>query len=314
MGRKPSYSDKAEKTRAALALALESGDITQTEVARRIGKSTSTVSGFVSGNYAGRVEEIGDLVADLLAVFQQRAERGNGGGEFVETAIARKVLGLLNRCRTDCEFGLVTGEAGLGKTRAIAEFSAKHPTTIVLRARTTTKNIIAFCRALGKAIGVTVPGNPATALEEIIEALRGTGRLVIIDEAQRLGETALEAIRDIHDEAECGIVLVGNRHVQELVYGTGTARFSQHFSRLGAHLALTPDMLEPADIAALIDDDLAAPDLRFLLKLATGRGGLRTMLKTYTLAVRLAEHEPAADFGELLREAHGLRNVGGARH
>ena len=44
---------------------------------------------------------------------------------------------------------------------------------------------------------------------DIIDKLKSSGRLIIVDEAEHLPYTSLELLRRIYDKAEVGILLVG---------------------------------------------------------------------------------------------------------
>ena len=64
---------------------------------------------------------------------------------------------------------------------------------------------------ISEEIGKTVIGRSSTALmKALVPYFSNTHRLIIIDEADHLTLNALQAIRNLNDEAGIGIVLAGN--------------------------------------------------------------------------------------------------------
>lgn len=285
--------------------AIASGRLSQAAIAKSIGKSASTVSMWLRGQYGGDAEAIAAQIADMLGLEAerdvQRAELPQG---FQETSVARRVMSLLQRCRVACDFGLVVGDVGLGKTMAIEEYQRRHPSVIVLRARAAARNLVPWSRALAQAVGVTAPGEPSRALDEIIKALSNTGRMLVIDEAQRLGDPALETLRDIHDEAGVGVVLSGNQGIHTMVAGSPQRR-----SRVGAQLDLRPEDIQDADVE-LLCGPLPVDVQHALHGIAQTRGGLRAAMKTLGLALELRRHREDMALLEAVRTAFGMRGLG----
>jgi len=303
-----------DKVRESLQAYLrETTGATQASIARQTGFAQSVISGFLGRRYNGDSAKVARQVEAVLGLAAQRAAIPAAPG-FKMTAIARAVMGLLDRCLVDCEFGIVTGDAGVGKTMALAHFVQLQPTSLLFRARKSDSSAQDMLRRLGPAAGIQTPKGRSGALDALIGGLSGTGRLLIIDEGQRISDDGLECLRDLHDEARVGIVLAGNATVQERVYGTGTAAFSQHYSRLGARLELSPQMITGEDVDLLVgelpgDGSEQAAARATLLKFARSRGGgLRTMMKTYTLAHCL-HSEAGGDFNSLLNTAHRMRGI-----
>lgn len=162
-------------------------------------------------------------------------------------------------------------------------------------------------KAIGAALGVRVPASLYEAATVVSDALRGSDRLLILDEAQRLTAPALEVVRDLYDSAKIGIVLCGNQAVQAQVYGAGQAAFAQHFSRLAIHVSVTNEMITLADLEHFVGGHIPSGDLasrKYLLEL-TRRGGFRTAL--FTLELALEWRDEATPFVQTLKAAHAQR-------
>lgn len=301
-----------ESLRKRLTDHLDSTGLSQAKFAQQAGYSPASISTFLAGNYNSKSQALGAAIEDVLDREAARAEvvRPAASG-FVQTTISRRVIALLERCHRDREMGLITGEAGLGKTTAIEEYCEKYPSAVRVRAMQTAGRPLFFLRLIAKALGnFRLPTGLDDALWAVVDVLSGSDRIIIIDEAQKLSPKTLEIVRDLHDVCGVGIVLAGNDHVQGMVYGTGQAAFSQHFSRLSGHAALSCEMLSEADVEALAGSALDPRDADsrgYLLSLARQRGGLRSMLKTLALAVEMASGPSKHKFIDLLRHAHRLR-------
>lgn len=305
-------NDRVEQARIALSTYITKHKLTQGEAAKRLGYSGGAVSQFLRGQYPGNSEEVCTRVEELVAREATRQELPRvAGGSWRGTAIAEQVYGGLQWCHQRRRLGLITGDAGLGKTTALERYCEEHRSALLLRADMTCARPHYLLRALGAALGARVPSDQFAAAIAVRDALRGTDRLVIIDEAQRLSAAGLEAIRDLHDGSGVGVVLCGNQAVQAGVYGSGQAAFAQHFSRLGLHIAVKNDQITAGDVEMFVGEHLSADDVesrRYLLTL-TRRGGFRTMLFTLELALELRATAAETPFHELLKAAQHQRGV-----
>jgi DNA transposition AAA+ family ATPase len=142
-----------------------------------------------------------------------------------------------------------------------------------------------------------LPQSPARIHREIVARVRGTGGLIVVDEAQHLGVAALDALRSIHDAAGVGLALSGN----DLLYGrmtggTRAAYLDRLFSRIGKRCAVR--RATEADIEAVAK---AAGGQAWEAVREIGRqaGALRAVVKVMRLARMMAQ---AA--GETLSAAH----------
>jgi hypothetical protein len=78
----------------------------------------------------------------------------------------------------------------------------------------------------------------------IINALKGTERLLLIDEAHSLAVRSLNVIRDIHDEAKVPIVLAGTIDLRKRT-NDSTIFFGQFTSRMVARCDVSEPALRP---------------------------------------------------------------------
>ena len=111
------------------------------------------------------------------------------------------------------------GLAGRGKTMCAREYAVRHPEVIYIRVFegwTPTAMLARICEELN---GLR-PRRTNQAKRMILEELDMAPRTLIMDEADRLDNSNVEHLRDIHDETGAPIILVG----EPSLYGRLTSR------------------------------------------------------------------------------------------
>ena len=69
---------------------------------------------------------------------------------------------------------------------------------------TCTTSATSVLKLIADKIGQATDGRRSAVMQELISQLSGSNRLIIIDEADRLSLQALQAIRDLNDQAHVG--------------------------------------------------------------------------------------------------------------
>ncbi|MEM6334521.1 MAG: AAA family ATPase [Planctomycetota bacterium] len=259
----------------------------------------------------------------FLELIGQRAE-GRLPRGFVKTAVAERMLTVIERTAILGFISVITGPPGVGKTMAIDVARSIVPGSVVLRIRATTKTPSAFIHALAAKLRLYgTKTSSAIAEAKVIEHLAGTGRLLILDEANRLPPAALEVVRDLHDEAGVGVVLVGTVEMLDTIDCEDI--FGQLSSRIGMRYDVTPDaargpddggrpLYTPDEVERVFMSSkvrLTGDGLSMLTRISNlpGLGGLRLASKVVYLATGVAGDEPID--ARLLRRA--LRKIQGDR-
>jgi DNA transposition AAA+ family ATPase len=149
------------------------------------------------------------------------------------------------------------------------------------------------------AVGVREP-TPSRRSATLMERVRGSGGLLIVDEAQHLSSGALDQLRTIHDLTKIGVAVAGNSEVFARIDGDGRkGLFAQFRSRIG--MRLTRGKPLAADVEAMLDASgvTGAGERRLLRVVANKPGALRGVSKTLRVA-----HILAAGEGVPMTEAH----------
>lgn len=211
------------------------------------------------------------------------ADGTEGKSRFVATPTATAIIGLLECCQGFGEMGVIIGPPGVGKTAAIDGYVAGHGHAWKVTAKPS-KNKLVPCLAMIKdaMVGHWPYLSSAPELHDTItDYLRyRTNCLLIVDEANHLGDDALEELRSLYDECGLAVVLVGPPELVsrwEAKGGKRHADWAQLASRIGPRLSVSAVL--PADVAAVCEGqwkwgiDGKAMDL--LQKIAKSTYGVR---------------------------------------
>ncbi|GIX12025.1 AAA family ATPase [Elioraea sp.] len=258
-----------------------------------------TLSAWMGGSYAGRGERIAEAV--LRGIEARRAQRRTRAlapkaPGFVATPTAEAITGCLEHAQHMPDLAVVTGGPGVGKTTSAQAYRARTPNVWLLTGEPVHGSPRALLEDLAEALGLAVSGVSSQRLSRaIVQRVRGTGGLIVVDEAQHLTSTVLDQLRTLHDLAEIGVALLGNETVHaRLEGGARAAHYAQLYSRVGMRLA-RPRPLR-TDVDALLDAwSVEGQAERALLHaIARKPGGLRGVTKVLRLAHMLAAAEEAA--------------------
>jgi len=178
------------------------------KVAKKLGMSSSTISLWVNGRYQGDNAKVEKVVQAFLDGQAQASSAPKDEFEFVRTSVVRD----LEKAARTAEYGeqtrVVIGASGIGKTTAIRHIAKTRPGVIVVEAyQGMTKK--AFIQVIAKQCGAIPSGGFTELFHAVVEALRDSERLIIVDEAEHLPVQALDAARRIHDFTRCGVLMVG---------------------------------------------------------------------------------------------------------
>lgn len=297
--------ERYERAAAALKSHKSTTGATWDDIATELGGqwSKSTINSYAGGKYPlENARNITEAIEQFMSTLDERRSLVTQTA-FVETSIALKVLSLLKKATLLTKIAVIAAESGTGKTKTLQWYWTQHPRTVYLKANATFisrhhASVWPLVRKLMLALGTAAAnGNTqrqAESYDVIVNALRGTGRPVIIDEAQFLTPEALDLVRCIHEEADVPFILGGNETLYERAVGSsrGAAAFTQFQSRsFRAHL--TTAEIKPSDVTLiaeqLIGVDVARDAAPILLDQARSAGGFRRLVSVLQLAQTLRE-------------------------
>lgn len=282
--------EQIEALREEVRQLLTATAMSQAAAARDAAIAGSTFAAWLKGDYTGDNQRVARDVRRWLASRQERKKAAAvlpSRPGFVATPTAERILPVLQYAQAAPDISVIVGGAGVGKTTTLKQYHQQTPNTWLATMTPATAGVTPMLREI--CIEMGLPEKNVAELGRAIERkAKGTGGLIIIDEAQHLSRPALEQLRSIHDRAEIGIVLAGNPSVLGRLEGDRKAEFAQLFSRIGMKLVLPKARM--GDVAALlaawgvVDKD----ETKLLQTIAGKPGALRGLTKCLALASMVA--------------------------
>ncbi|MEI6846590.1 MAG: AAA family ATPase [Chlorobiaceae bacterium] len=187
-------------------------EISGNALSKLCGISGASLSQWLSGIYPANPEQIEKKISAWL---QRRKEVDalplQGLERFEKTAkttVYRHVTETIRHCHLKGKIGLVTSLSGTGKTRAIKDYVEHNPGSIAIECHPTFP-MRSVLQEIARQSNIEARGNVHEVLMAICEKLQGTGKVIILDEAEHLKPAVLDVVRRIYDFANIGIVYVG---------------------------------------------------------------------------------------------------------
>lgn len=206
---------------------IEDTGLSQAAVAKQLVKSATTINQYLKGTYKGDVIAIDEAVAELVARYQVK----DATSDFVPTASATRILEVCDMAHRLSCMNMIIGDAGLGKTTALKHYAATTKNVLLIETDTT-YSVRMLLSEICRVSGIIAPrGNPSM-MSAIIDRLKDSKRLLIIDEAELLNYRALETVRRIHDKTNIGIVFAGMPRLRANFRGGAGGDYKQLYSRI----------------------------------------------------------------------------------
>lgn len=266
---------------------------TQVAVANELGVSGALVSSFLAGTY----KTPGTVIPKIeeLANYDRKKEVTPKAPDYAETTVTRDVINLIEYVKLRGVVGVAYGDAGIGKTYAVREYVRHDSLALYITVAPTDASVKGVNELLCDRMGIRA-GKDRQTTREIMDKLLGSGRVIIVDEAQHLTYRTLEHLRSISDHSGIGLALIGNAEVYNKIRGTGRAEFAQLFSRVGMRKNVLTTMLKRDDIQRIFGPyGLESDVIDILAAVARTPYGLRGAVNVYINA--------AAVFGQVDKES-----------
>ncbi len=210
-------------------------ELSQKGAARQLGCSPSVLSQIFSKSYKGDVERHAAEMVRLMRRADMRKARPKRP-EYRETPTGRRVLDALMDAHVEGVIVCVLGKSGVGKTMAALHYVAEEPTAIYIEGGPeATPN--AVMKSLALAIDMPVRGKTWDLRQRIGKELKGSGRLVILDEIDYVPEPTLQTFRLIQDNSQVGFAVLGTPSYLVRLHGRRSATIDQWLNRI-AHVEI----------------------------------------------------------------------------
>jgi DNA transposition AAA+ family ATPase len=264
------------------------------QFATETGVQYSTLHAWAKSTYKGNNLRIAKQINAWLitrAARQKTAATTRSEPSFLMTPTASRVWDMLERAQTLPDMVMISGAAGIGKTKAVQAFVESGSNVWMLTAEPCHDTVNALLTELSEALGTEWQYRGAAMSRAIRKRLTGTKGLLIIDEAQHLTPRVRDQLRaTVHDGAHIGIALVGGL---EMTVQFQRELQQQKFAQLTRRIGLRIERKTPfkRDVEMLLDawgvDLTDARELAMGIAMKPGANG--QMTKTLRLAFELCD-------------------------
>jgi DNA transposition AAA+ family ATPase len=263
------------------------------EIAKRLGRSSAAVSQYINGKYPGDVVEIEKQIAALLSR-KEDLELTAGAKRFVETGLSQLFYQPMVYCDFHKVMGVETAPSGSGKSIVAARYVDVNRGTIFISAGVVVKTPRPIMYLIISQVGGVGRYRSSTAdyLEALIERLKGSHRMILIDDAHFLTWEAFELLRRLHDAAGIGMVFLGQEKLYQEMRGSDRSGYlyDQLASRVAIwrHNCFHITKADTRKIAESIVPGLDEACVDYLFEVAKGAGRFRRLRNLLTAAVQIA--------------------------
>lgn len=217
--------------RQEISALIKSKGLSQDAVGKSIGRSGSAISLWLKGSYSGDVQELETRLRGFMEKALGRESVIGRAGAFVQTRVAKIFHEIAYQAHLECELAVLVADAGMGKTTAAEEYARRHPEVLLVPANMSYTARVLFLK-LCELLSLDPEGNVNTLLNRVVTKLKGSGNLVMIDQAEYLPDRALELLRTVYDDAKVGVLLFGLPRLQHNLQKSKGSH-AQLYSRVG---------------------------------------------------------------------------------
>ncbi|STO55166.1 phage transposase [Canicola haemoglobinophilus] len=281
---------------------MQAQGLGQKQVANAFGVSVATVSQYLSGKYQGNCEELDRKVDEMLERQKAKVVEAKYNAEFVPTLAAKRGMEVMQFAHVEGEINVIFGAAGLGKTQMLKEYARRNSSAVLIEVDPSCTPKV-LLRKIAEAVGATARGINNELLDSIVSKLKGSERLLMVDEAELLSTRSLEFIRRIHDLSGIGVVLAGMPRLLVNLKGKNN-ELAQLYSRVGFACDLG-NALPDDDLALLAESALGTDEFNAPLIKAC-KGNARRLSKLMRGVVRSSEINGIPISAELVERYAGM--------
>ena len=281
-----------EDARRDLVQFMQDSGKSQRQISKETGLSATRISQFLGGTYMGDTEETAKEIQKYLTVAKARLNTVQTGNFYPELRNTKDVLFACMYAHKHNDVALVCGDAGAGKTTALNYYAKNNAGVIMVTANACTPSATAILKMICAELGKPAPGRRDALMNLLVEQLHGTNRLIIVDEADHLSFSALQAVRNLNDLAGVGIVFSGN---DKIYLQMTSPRNGYEFDQIRTRIIVRKKVHNEYTVEEIkgVFGCSGEAEQAFLLKLSSAES-LRTAKKIFQLAreAATAAHVP----------------------
>jgi len=270
--------------------------LSNNKAAAAIGYTASVLSQWRKGEYKGDVEAVQSKVRDWLDLQEARDEAGVV--PFVPLSRTERIKTAVRMAHEEKVIGLILGNSGAGKSRALEEYARINQNTSILLKCDPTMGLSTIVSTIARGLGLDTKGRLSEVSDRLVTELRKRSMVVIFDEADYLGDSSMEWARiAINDKGGSALVFAGLPRIEYRIK-SNRADHRQLENRVGVVLHVDDvDAQDVKDVLAALWPDIAEDSAKVFVSAA--RQSLHILIGHIALVKRglrqSGESTPAAE-------------------
>lgn len=176
------------------------------KLSKSLGCNPAYVQGYIKGEFPG---DLPMFERKLVDFFANESRRRASGVETIESSAAAQIKTACELIRKTNDLGALVAPSGEGKTRGIELYVENNPTAILYRTTVWASDKKSVESAMFAAVGRDGWDGCTKRPQFMVNKLRGSSRLILVDDAHKLSRPALQWFFDFHDATQCPIGLFG---------------------------------------------------------------------------------------------------------
>lgn len=287
---------------------LNSKTISQSEIAQQAGLNAAALSTYLKGKYKGKIANVESALENWLANREKKSKVFVEAPHFIEIPTAKRIFSALEMAKFSKTIVPIYGASGVGKTKAAQEFTRNNQNVWMITISPSRASLNAFLYELAMELGFKdAPRRKDRLSRMIVEKLKGTDGVVIVDESDHLTYDSIEELRYIQEVADIGFALIGNDKVYTRIQGgvNQAHEYARLWTRLGSRSQIrSSSKADIKAIAAAWQLDTNDKDLMTTLYDIGGKaGGLRALTQYLRIAGITAKGQGIAINLDLILQA-----------
>lgn len=276
-------------------------NISQAELGRKLSISPGAVSSYLNGKYPSP-ETVTEKIAELMEVQAKRTVSPKAP-EFTETTVTRMVKQAISYAHLRGVVSVAYGDAGVGKTTAVEQYLKENQLAVGITIMPVYATITGVLELLADAMGSKESTN-RRIMGDMVRKLKGSGRVIVIDEAQHLTVKAIDQLRCLSDVAGVGICFVGNTLIHTKIMGNHrSGEMEQVYSRTPLKKMVTTTTNTQEDIENVfagggVDED----SMKILYRISRTSYGLRGAVNVYINTIGVFDEINPANLNKVIRD------------
>jgi DNA transposition AAA+ family ATPase len=272
--------------RQSMTKHMDDHKITIVLAAKGMSISPATLGLWLKEKYAGDNVEVERKVTQWLKLQNARHKIAGRKFQCVKTLTSGKIFETLHLCHVMQRPGVIIGPFGCGKTVSIKEW-IKHNSDAILLEADTCYTVYALLAELHSKVTVHQGKESLRYMfNDIVSKLKGSGRIIIVDEAEYLPKKALDQLRRIGDHAEIGYVLVGHERLEGNLRGN-CGELAMIHNRVQIRVRLSE--IKESDATSILSTIIPGQEHSFMPIYNRARGCARSIALMADLASHIAK-------------------------